>query len=79
VIHNKSGCEKINFPEVAEGSTQVVTLVVRYPENRAALNSFGTLGSRVSVDFASNISKNSSRDLKWKITRSTRSTGNGSI
>jgi hypothetical protein len=79
VIHNNSGSEQINFPELAEDSTEVAISIVCCPENRDALSSLGTLGRQLGVDVASNILKEFSPDLERKISRSTQSTGNGSL
>jgi len=73
VIHN-SGCEQIDFPELAEYSTEVAM-----SENRAALRSPGTLSRQLGFDLASIILKDCSPDLERKISWSSQSTGDGSL
>jgi len=73
VIHNP-GCEQIDFPELAEDSSEVAM-----SENRAALRSLGTLSRQLGFDLASIILKDCSPDLERKILGSTQSTGNGSL
>ena len=78
MIHNNSGSEQI-IPELAEDSTEVTIYVVCDPQSRDAFSSPGTRGSRLGVDLAANIQKEFSPDLERKLSRSTQSTGNGSL
>jgi hypothetical protein len=77
VIHNNSGSEQI-IPELAEDSTEVAISVVCYAD-WDALSSLDTRGGQVDLDLPSNIVKEFSPDLERKSSRSTQSTGNGSL